>query len=66
MLSMCAWFGSPIATHSTLKSKPISSRISSPPIGRPQTRHPVKVGSSMMSSASVWSPSSARVPLMNP
>ena len=51
------------ATHRTLKSKPFSSRISSPPIGRAQTWQPVNVGSSMIRRASVWSPSPARVSL---
>ena len=64
--STWAWWGSPTATHRTLKSKPFSSRISRPPIGRAQTRQPGNVGSSISRSASVWSPSPARVSMTKP
>src|SRR5829696_1983890 len=64
--STWAWCGSPTATHRTLKSSPLSSRISRPPIGRAHTRQPGNVGSSIKSRASVWSPSPARVSVMKP
>ena len=43
-----------------------SARAQRPPMGRAQTWQPVNVGVSMISRASVWSPSPARVPSMNP
>ena len=63
---MASHRGSPAATHSTLRSRPASSVISSTATGRARMWHPGNVGSSSSTRASSGSPSSARVSGKNP